>query len=195
MAGLRVTWSDIEAFERIEKMLRNLSSQHDMANAARRAINRSGDMAKTQVIRALTEQTGLKRRVIANAIKVKRANYDSLQYVMTTVGGDVALKHFRPRETRRGVSANPFGERRIFPGSFLKAGRFPKRVEVPRFRGHVFAREGIKRFPIEKQKSGVIIPAEMVKGDTADVFRRTVATNLPRRVEHEIKRLSGGIAS
>jgi len=193
MPTLQVGWSDIEGVERLDRALRQLSSQQDMADAARRAVNRTGDMAKTQVIRALTRQTGLKRAVIVRAVTVTRANFDSLNYVMRTTGGDIALKYFSPRETRRGVSAMPFGGRKVFPGTFMKGGRFPNRVTVARFKGHVFERVGEERFPVVLQNSGVVIPAEMVTGATASAFEQSVATNLPRRVEHELKRLVGGV--
>lgn len=195
MATLSVSWDDVEDLRRFGNILRSLG-EGQMKVAAARALNRTGDMARTQVIRSLTEQTGLKRKVIVRALKVKRAaqkgSMSDLAYEMTTRGGDISLKHFAPRETRRGVTARPFGQRKVFAGAFMKAGRFPDRVVVPRFAGHVFEREGKERTPIFKLKSGVIIPAEMVKGATAAAFRRSVAENLPRRVEHELGRILAG---
>ena len=193
MAGLTIRWADIEKLKGFEGALRSLASQHDMHNVARLAINRTGDMARTQVVRALIKQTGLKRQVIVKAVKVTRANFDRLNYVMTTRGGEISLKHFGPRETRRGGSAAPFGQRRLYPSSFMRGGTFPDRVVVARFKGHVFQRVGASRLAIEKLKSGVFIPSEMIKGETADVFRRTVAAQLPRRVEHELNRITGGL--
>jgi len=151
-------------------------------------------MARTQVYRSLTAQTGLKRRVIVKAVRVTRSNSGTLTYTMTTKGGDIALKFFAARETRRGVSAAPFGQRRIFPSTFILGGRFPNRHGVV-FHGHVMRREGASRFPIKVEQSGVIIPAEMVKGATAQAFRSTVARVLPQRVEHEIRRATGGVFS
>ena len=92
------------------------------------------------------------------------------------------------------MSAAPFGERRVFPGTFVKAGRFPNRVGIG-MGGHVLKRAGAGRFPIERQRSGVIIPQEMVKGATKDAFERPVSTVLPKRLEHEISRATGGVIS
>ncbi|WEK04551.1 MAG: hypothetical protein P0Y65_20640 [Candidatus Devosia phytovorans] len=195
MVGLKITWADVSGLRRVQAMIEALGDDRFRTVAAR-AINRTGDMAKTQVVRAMIRQTGLKRPVLVKAIgKPKGSSSTDLTYVMTTRGGDIALKYFDAREVGRGVSAKPFGKRRRFVGKFMKAGWTPNRVAVRKFAGHVFERASSDRTPIEKVKSGVIIPVEMVQGQSAQAFERAVRTNLPRRVEHEIKRLSKGTLS
>jgi hypothetical protein len=186
MEVLTIRWSDVGDLKRFDNGIKALGK--DAPKVMQRALTRSGDMAKTRVIRALTKQTGLKRKVIVRAIKVKRPSFVDLTYEMRASGGDIALKYFSPRETRAGVSATPFGKRKVFPATFMKGGRFPNRSGVV-FHGHVVKRAGSGRFPIEIQKSGVIIPNEMVTGATADEFLSVVRLNLPRRVEHELGRL------
>lgn len=193
MAGLSITWADIEGLRRFEKMLSDLDGPK-FQRVVVRALNRTGDMAKTQVTRGLAKQTGLKRVVIVKAFGTpKPARVGDLSYEMKARGGDIALKYFAPRETRRGVSAQPFGQRKVFAHTFLKAGWWPHRVPKPNWHGQVFLRSGKGTF--EKQKSGVVIPVEMVTGATAQAFEQSVKTNLPKRVEHELKRLSGGALS
>lgn len=189
----RVSWKDIDGLRRFDNALKSLGSKK-FRQVANRAINRTGSMAKTRVVRALTKQTGLKRKVIVRAIRVKRSNWTTLTYSMESTGGDIALKYFDARETRRGVTAKPFGKRQLFPGTFMKGGHFPKRVSI-NMAGHVWARTGSARLPIEKQTSGVAIPAEMIKDQTREAFDSTVKEVLPRRVEHELKRLTGGVLS
>lgn len=198
MATLTVRWTDVEGLRRFDNALKALGG-YEMRKVANRAINRAGDMAKTQVIRALTKQTGLPRKTIVEAIKVKRSAHGGpdggiggLEYRMTTRGANVSLKYFGARETRQGVSAAPFGQRQIFPETFIKGGRFPKRVPL-NMGGHVFKRIALVRLPIEKQTSDVAIPREMLKGETARVFQSTVASVLPRRLAHEINRATGGV--
>ncbi len=190
---LVVRWQDVEGMRRFDNALKSLGDGK-MRQVLQRGVAYAGDRAKTQVTRALTAQTGLKRATIVRAIKVKRPNYGDLTYEMRTRGGDISLKYFAPRETRKGVSAKPFGQRQVFAGSFLKGGRFPNRVPL-NMGGHVFQRSGAARVPIELLDSGVVIPAEMVKGATADAFTSTVARVLPQRVEHEITRATRGVIS
>ena len=188
--SLLITWQNVEGLRRFDNALKALGDKK-MRAVANRAVNRAGDAARTQVRRELPKQTGLQRKLIVKAVRVTRSTPATLSYRMDARGGDIALKYFGARETRRGVSAAPFGERKVFPGTFIMGGRFPNRVGIG-MGGHVFERIGTGRFPIEKQKSGVIIPAEMVKGETRDAFERTVSTVLPQRIEHEINRATGG---
>jgi hypothetical protein len=90
MSMLRLRWQDISGLQRVENAMGRLSGDQKYT-AFRRAINHTGDKAKTVVIRELAGQTGLKSKVIRKAVKVKRANFSSLEYVMTTRGGDVSL--------------------------------------------------------------------------------------------------------
>jgi hypothetical protein len=192
MQAMEIQWRDIENLRRFERAARMVGSQFEFANASRRVVNRTGDMARTQVVRTLSRQTGLKQKIVRSAVKPHRANYDRIAYVMRARGGDISLKYFKPRETRKGVSAAPFGKRTVFSSSFMRGGRFPNRVPAPRFHGHVFERDGRERTPVTKLKSGVIIPVEMVQGETAKAFEASVRKVLPRRFAHEINRLTGG---
>lgn len=155
--------------------------------AIRHAVNRTGDMADTQVVRMLTAQTGLKRKTIRKAVKRKRAGVGGLVYRLQSAGGDVGLGYFGARETAKGVSAAPWGKRRIYPHTFIKGGRFPNRKTL-NMGGQVFMAAG-RRLPIFKIKSGLYIPKEMVSGATARAFLTTVRAMLPVRLEHEFSRL------
>lgn len=183
---LVIRWGDVSGLRRFDNQIKALGK--DSRKVMQRALARSGDMARTQVYRALTRQTGLPRRTIVKALKVKRPFYGDFTYSISARGGNISLKYFKPRETRKGVSAMPFGKRKVFAGSFMRGGRFPNRVSL-KLGGHVFQRVGSGRVPIELLDSGVIIPKEMVTGATADAFQRTVREVLPRRIEHELGRM------
>lgn len=197
--SIRIRWDDESGLKRLDNAMGMLSGQQKNV-LLQRAVNHTGDKAKTQVIRALTKQTGLKRKVIVKAIRVKRAFLGgsvggSLDYVMSARGGDISLKYFAARETRKGVTAAPFGKRKLIAGSFIRGGRFPNRVAAKGLNGHVYLRTGESHRPLEFQDSGVVIPAEMISGATASIFLRTVEAELPKRAMHEINRLTGGIFS
>lgn len=165
----------------------------DAPKVMARAVNRAGDMARTQMVRALARQTGLPQKTIRRAVKVRRAGWDDPVYELVSAGGDVSLKYFRKRETDDGVAAK-LGEARgtdWFAESFLRGGRWPGgRVDLERFHGHVMVRVG-NRGQLEKVTSGVIIPEEMVRGASALAFERVVHEVLPRRLDHEIGRALG----
>ncbi|MGE3649388.1 MAG: hypothetical protein AB7G10_13680, partial [Reyranellaceae bacterium] len=106
-----------------------------------RIVNQVGNRSKTQVVRALTGQTGLPRKTIVKAVGTPNpARPGKLSYEMTTRGGNIRLKYLAPRETRPGVTAKPWGKRTLFPGTFMKGGAFPNRKVVARFDRHVYRR-------------------------------------------------------
>jgi hypothetical protein len=113
--------------------------------AIRRAINHTGDKAKTAMARAMAKQTGMKVSVMKRALKPLRASdgsatgfvpgKGSLEYVLRCKGGDVSLKYFRPVERGSGVYARPWGSQRFYSGAFTKSGPRGKRVANPKFHG------------------------------------------------------------
>lgn len=198
--ALTIKWGDVSGIQRTVNALGRLNGAQKQL-VLQRAVNHTGAKALTQVSRTLARQTGLPYGTIKSALKVRKAGgasisatsrtinvseSASLVYEISSSGGDISLKYFGARETRAGVSAAPFGKRQQFAGSFIKGGRFPNRVTANGLHGHVYRRAGKARQPLTFLDSGVVIPAEMVKGATARVFMETVTKDLPDRVMHEI---------
>ncbi|TDE34139.1 phage tail protein [Antarcticimicrobium sediminis] len=186
---------NVKGLQKFENMLGALGAE--APKAVNRAINRTGDMARTQVIKTLSKQTGLPQQVIRKAIKngpdTKRATWSDPTYVISAGGGDIRVKYFKKRETRAGVVAYLGTERGrvLFPRTFFRGGAFPRRVDLTAFGGHVLDRLSEFRYHLKHVRSGVLIPEEMVSGATADAFERSVERNLPVRLDHEISRLLG----
>jgi hypothetical protein len=214
---LELKWQDLSGLHRLSNAMGRLDS-HQKHLVLQRAVNHTGDKARTQVVRTLAKQTGLPVGVIKKALRVGRAygasadpeqfvkaqasnRPGSLVYVVSSKGGDISLKYFKARETMSGVTAAPFGKRKLFAGTFLRGGKFPERnssfgvptKKAASLNGHVWKRAGKKRNPIELQDSGVIIPEQMLKGASAEAFKSTVNQHLPGRVMHELNRLCPGI--
>ncbi|WP_432347901.1 hypothetical protein WMC41_09830 [Shinella yambaruensis] len=119
-----------------------LKSPRKAGQVFSRAINETGRIGGTAAGRALAVQTGLRKQTTLKAVRrnVTKSTPSTLTYVIHGQGGDISLKHFKPRETQRGVSAAPRGVRQVFPSSFMKAGWWPKRVAKPNWNGQVFVR-------------------------------------------------------
>jgi hypothetical protein len=158
-------------------------------HAIRRALNWTGDKARTKVVRVLARQTGAKYGAVRRAVVTKRANYGRLVYRLVAFGGYLSLKEFGARQRRDGVSAAPWGRRTVFRHAFVSSA----------MGGHVFVREILPsgqragRLPL-RQLWGPAIPREMLKGDTAEAFAATVGAELQPRVEHELLALLKGHA-
>lgn len=155
-----------------------------------RIVNQVGDRSKTQVIRTLTKQTGLDRRVIVAAIgDPRRAHGGKLSYDMITRGGNIRVKYLNAVETEYGVEAKPFGVKTEYTGAFMKGGVFPNRTDVPRFKGHAFYRLNPRGTKITFVRSGVVIPDEMTTGATGAAFDKIAAPLLQERVDKAITKL------
>lgn len=160
---------------------------------ANRAINRAGDMARTQVVRTLAVEVGLPQKTIRAAVQTRRSDWDHLSYTLESVGGDVSLRYFKKRETRDGVVAylgRSRGNEEFIGDTFFRGGAFPdRRVDLTStLGGHVYGRSG-GRTELERLRSGVVIPLEMVEGASAVAFDEVVAKVLPQRLDHEIGRV------
>ncbi|MEP0233445.1 MAG: phage tail protein [Roseibium sp.] len=189
MGDLGMRWSDVSGLKIMDQAMRDLDPLK-VRRAGAMALNRAGSQGVTQTRRAMARQTGLSQKLLKRAMKPIRASATTLEFLIRAKGGDISLKYFQARETQRGVSAKPFNHRRVFAGSFIKGGRFPGRVDL-RMNGHVFKRTDADRMSIKKQRSGVIIPYEMVKDESGKAWRQTVGKVLPVRMQHELKRLTG----
>lgn len=157
--------------------------------AMTRALNHTGNKARTQMKRTLAQQTGLKIKTTDRALKTKRA-FGGSAFVIWSQGGNVRLQFFGARETRKGVIAAPWNRRKTFAGAFMRGGKFPNRKDIG-LGGAVVRRAGASRYPMKTQKSGLFIPNEMVTGQTEGAFYNTAERELPPRMMHELRFLFG----
>jgi hypothetical protein len=148
-----------------------------MANAiVTRALNHVGDIARTQVKRELAKQTGLTVTVVDKSMRTVRAIPARHSYELVATGKPIPLREFAARQTRRGVSARPWGKSRVFPGTFV----------VRALSGHVFRRVGRARLPIVKLW-GPSLPRELLRGKMPAVFNDVVRERLSERIFHEFE--------
>lgn len=189
MAEISVRWAD-QNLKRFGKKIAELNTKFPVVLP--RIVNQVGDRAKTQVIRNLTKQTGLPRRTIVKAVgDPARAHGKRLSYEMVTRGGNIRLKYLAPRETKAGVVAKPWGVKTLYPGTFMRGGRWPKRIEAPKLQGHVWRRLNASGTRITQARSGMFIPIEMTSGATKAAFERIAGPLLQERVEAALRKLLG----
>lgn len=145
--------------------------------AVARALNATNSKVNTQIGRVLPKQTGLKSGEVKAALKREMASAGHLVAAIRARGPYIPLMKFGARETKKGVSAAPWGKRRVFSGTFTRGGRFPHRVALA-MGGHVFKRLGKSRLKIAIAY-GPAIPVEMLKDASKAAYEQTVARELP----------------
>jgi hypothetical protein len=178
---------DASSLKRVSNLLHSAGKNAPLAMI--RAVNHTGDKARTQMRRVLVTQTGLKMKTIRKAVTSKRA-FNGGAYEIKSRGGNVRLMFFGARETHKGASAAPWNKRQVYPGTFMKGGLFPNRKGMVAG-GTVVRRVGKKRYPLHGVKSGLFIPTEMVTGSSEAAFYSTVESALPDRLAHELYRVLG----
>jgi hypothetical protein len=147
------------------------------AKALQMAVNDAGNLARTQVVRTLAIQMGLPFGTVRQGLQTKTARGGDLTYELNSSGGYLSLKSFDARQVRAGVSARPWGQRRVFRSAFV----------IPRFGGEVFVRTSRARFPIKKLW-GPSMPQEMIRGAVPKAFEDTIRARLPQRLRHHLDR-------
>lgn len=184
MSTLSLRWTG-NGIARIEAATKTLAGSGKQV-ALRRALNHTGDKANTRVLRTLSRQIGAPQTMIRKYGRITkiRASNAVLEYLIIARGGPIPLKHFGARQTRSGVTANPWRNRKRYKSAFI----------VGSLGAHAFWRETKKRLPITRI-AGPNVPKEMVKDQVAVEFEAIISTDLPSRVAHEVRRITDGAFS
>lgn len=168
------------------------AARKDAPAALAWGLNAVGRKAATRMRRVLVKQTGLKYGVFVRALRTKSATASNPEFRIESRGGDVALKFFSPRETRPGVTANPWAKRVLYPSTFLKGGRFPNRVPL-KLGGGVFVRRFPKGRKIREERSGLFIPDEMLKGQSRAEFDKVTSVDLADATNRALIAILSGV--
>jgi hypothetical protein len=182
--------------KRFDNMIGALGSEK-MLLVEVRAVKHTGNVAYSAVAKYIAGETSLGLRRVRRLMGAPKLPTfaDPTYRIQLDNQNEVPLRMFGARETRRGVTANIPGQsgRTLFEGAFMKGGRFPNRVSIAKMGGNVFEREGRERLGIVKVQSGVTIASLGMEAGSIAVFNSVVKQRLPRRVGHEIHRITGGM--
>lgn len=173
MINLRIDTGDI-----VRRAVIYRQGPKRMQQIISRVLNHVGGTARTKVKSALAKQMGLPAGTVDSRLITKRAYPGHQSFEITAAGRPIPLADFDARQTRHGVSARPWGQRRVFSGTFI----------VQSLGGQVFRRAGGARLPIVKLW-GPSIPREMLRDEVPRVFFEEVHTKLPIRLAHELRRV------
>lgn len=175
---------DGEGLTHFGRALAELGDEGKALIAMRRAVNKTSARAYTQVKRALAKQTGAPQAKIIKYGDVHRipALGRDLSSRIVASGGYMPLKHFGARRTKRGVSAAPWGKRRVFRSTFF----------VQKLGGQVFKRV----LPGDRDKIdklwGPAIPRELILGESAKAFDLATKTVFVPELNRQIEGLGSG---
>ena len=134
------------------------------------ALNKVGKEVVTQAKRELKEATGLKAGTVAKKITKDKARRGDEEYSIRIKSKYLNLIEFNARQTKRGVSAKAWGNRKIYPGAFIGSGRNSgKQLVFKKVRGSKQIRA----------VHGASLPREFVRQDMEKIFNKKIKTRFP----------------
>jgi hypothetical protein len=162
-----------------------------LVRALTATVNFVGDRALTQSTRTLAKQMGLPIGKTKQSLQVYRATFERIEYDIVGRGFRLSLRSFGASQRNAGVSARPWGVRRIFRGSFIVQsldGQVFKRGPGPlvRYTTTVDGKERTRMGQPLVKLWGPGIPTEMMRDQVPVIFQQTVKERFAPRLEHEI---------
>lgn len=145
-----------------------------------RALNHTGNKARTAVRRGLVKQTSAPRAAVVAGVTSQGAatrGLGAIAYTISAKAKPLPLRLFRPRQDGTGVKARVWGRQKQYSSAFI----------VQSLAGNVFRRRGASRLPI-RVLFGPSLATELVKDESRAAFLR-VSRDLPQRVDHELSRV------
>lgn len=148
--------------------------RHEIDRAAMRALNRTGQQTETQGVRAVARDMGLTNRAVRSRLTRKKATPKRLTFILDAFGAPKNIASFKAsRQTKRGVSSQAYGIRRIYPRTFLLRGS----------RGGAMKRLGKARTPI-RPVWGPGVASSFEK--FTNMLRATARSRFPRNLDQAL---------
>lgn len=149
-------------------------------SAISRAINRTMQGARTQIVRVVKERYTLKATDIRQTLSVVKSDKNTLTGEIKSRGTQLNASHFmhRPHGDTTGNK-----RRQVFV-SFTKGKRF----SVDRgfvWQGRIYKREGKKRLPIQSMY-GPSVPQMIGSKESIERIERGMTDTFNKRIMHEI---------
>ena len=134
------------------------------------ALNEMGKEVMTQAKRELKDATGLKAGTVAKKIQKDKARRNDNTYSIFIKSRYLNVIEFGARQTKRGVSAKAWGNRKIYRGAFIGRGQNSgKQLVFKKGRGS-------KQI---KAVHGASLPREFERQDMKKIFNKKIKTRFP----------------
>ena len=152
------------------RKLRNVPKKY-IPKALVTSLNKVGAEVFTQAKKELAGATGLKQNVVAKKIKKDKAKKGEKTYSIHIKSRYLNAIEFGAKKTKKGVSANIWGKRKIYRGAFIGSGRNSGKQLV-------FGKSKKKKNKL-KALHGASLPREFHREDMAKIFNMKIKKRFP----------------
>ena len=163
---------EVKVKSNMNEVLRKLGTVHKkyVAKALVTALNKVGAEVVTQAKRELKDATGLKAGVVGKKIKKDKARKGDETYSIHIKSRYLNAIEFGARQTKKGVSAKIWNNRKIYKGAFIGSGRNSgKQLVFKKSR----RKKGIEAV------HGASLPREFERQNMAKIFNKTINKRFP----------------
>ena len=153
------------------------------------ALNKVGAEVVTQAKRELKDATGLKVGVVAKGLKKDKARRGDETCTIRIKSRYLNVIEFGARQTKKGVSANAWGKRKVCRGAFIGGGRNSgKQLVFKKLKDNPKRIEALH---------GPSLPREFHRQDMESIFKKKIKTRFPilfkRAVEFHMLKAKGRV--
>ena len=164
---------EVKVKSNMKEALRNLGTVHKkyVQKALVTALNKVGAEVVTQAKKELAGATGLKQKVVNKKINKDQARRGDEEYSIFIKSRYLNVIEFGAKQTKKGVSANVWGKRKIYKGAFIGGGRNSgKRLVFKKLKDDPKRIEALH---------GASLPREFHRQDMEKIFKKKIKTRFP----------------
>lgn len=151
--------------------------------ATARALNLVASKMRTRMVRSVAEEMGIQQKAVRTRTKLIKATKTRAQALLEFRGRAFNLIEFKARQTKRGVTASPWGKRRLIPHAFIATMPQGGRIVVIRsLRGG----RRVGRLPIEAWLGPGVAKtaaAESLQRERTEIMREVYPAELTRQLD------------
>jgi hypothetical protein len=173
---------EVSVTDNVKDVLSSLNELERQAipKAVVRSLNRTVSSVNTQANRRIAKVMGTTVGTVKSRITLLKANSSRWIASLKAGGRPFRLAHFKPRQTKQGVTAAAWGKRKVYKHTFLatvKAGDTGVQG--------VFVRTGKKRLPI-KQLWGPSVPTTFREPEVQTLMSDTAQTQFDKELKRNL---------
>ncbi|MFO0386350.1 MAG: phage tail protein [Flavobacteriales bacterium] len=175
-------------------------SERAVRTGIARAINHTLGKTKTASSREIRSVYRIKAKDITKSMRITRAYVQRQFGELVASGQPLSAMAFGARQTKKGVSINVKGQRKLIRGAFLATMKSGKQGVFARGRygkdGFEFRTKRIRKkgndLPIEELKT-IAVPQALAHNAVLNNLGKKMEADYPGRLQHELKYLASKI--
>jgi hypothetical protein len=153
-----------------------------------RALNRAGMKMRTESVRHVSKAMGIKQKDVRDRVRLMKATPAKPSARLDFEGSAFNLIRFKARQLKKGVKAAPWGDRKLYPRSFVATINGTKLVMIREKKGgHMVGRLPIR--PMLGPGIAKIANEPKAQAVREDVMRTVYPSELERQLRMMVERV------